>query len=213
MGALIWQLNDTWPVCSWSSLDHGVVWKLLHHMAQEFFQPILVSAVPVSGGFDVRGAAGITLTVRAVAIDMSGKPRALAKQAVMASANAAVKVMHIPAADIGPGEMLAYVWLDGNGTRISGDVVAPKPYKTYDLLPPKLTQSVAWTGTDWQITIEAQTLAMFVALEANLLGRFSMNAFTLFTEHAATVTFTPKTPGATPHFTLCDLHSATYGPV
>ena len=217
MGALIWQLNDTWPVCSWSSLDHGGGWKLLHHMAKQFFQPILVSAVPVPGGVDLRAvndtADAFALTVSAVAIDMTGKSRALAKQAVTVSADAAVEVMHIPAADIGPGEMLAYVWLDADGNQISGDVFAPKPYKTYDLLPPKLRQSVVQTGVDWQITVDSQTLALFVALEADMPGRFSMNAFTLFPGHAATATFTPKTPGATPNFTLRDLHSATYGPV
>ena len=36
MGTLYWQLNDTWPVASWSSLDHGGGWKLLHHMARRF---------------------------------------------------------------------------------------------------------------------------------------------------------------------------------
>ena len=216
MGALIWQLNDTWPVCSWSSLDHGGGWKLLHHMAKQFFQPILVTAVPVTGGFDLRAvndtAADIALTVSAVAIDMSGKTRALAKQSVTALADAAVSVMHIPAAEIGAGEMLAYVWLDGNGNRISGDVFAPKPYKTYDLLPPKLAQTVAQAGDTWQISVSAQTLALFVAVEADLPGRFSMNAFTLFPGHPATVSFRPADPSVAPKFTLRDLHSATYGP-
>ena len=46
MGALYWQLNDTWPVASWSSLDYGGGWKLLHHMAQRFFQPVNVVAIP-----------------------------------------------------------------------------------------------------------------------------------------------------------------------
>ena len=51
------------------------------------------------------------------------------------STDAAVSVLHIPVADIGPGEVLAYVWSDANATRLSGDVHAPKPYKTYNLLP------------------------------------------------------------------------------
>ncbi len=44
MGALYWQLNDCWPVASWSSLEFGGRWKPLHHAARRFFAPILVSA-------------------------------------------------------------------------------------------------------------------------------------------------------------------------
>ena len=44
MGALYWQLNDCWPVASWSSIEHTGRWKALHHIARRFFAPALVSA-------------------------------------------------------------------------------------------------------------------------------------------------------------------------
>ena len=44
MGALYWQLNDCWPVFSWSSLEVGGKWKALHYAAKRFFAPALVSA-------------------------------------------------------------------------------------------------------------------------------------------------------------------------
>ncbi len=44
MGALYWQINDCWPVASWSSLDFGGRWKAVHHEARRFFAPILLSA-------------------------------------------------------------------------------------------------------------------------------------------------------------------------
>ena len=44
MGALYWQINDCWPVASWSSIDFTGRWKALHHVARRFFAPALVSA-------------------------------------------------------------------------------------------------------------------------------------------------------------------------
>ncbi|CAN5572968.1 glycoside hydrolase family 2 protein [soil metagenome] len=44
MGALYWQLNDCWPVFSWSSIEFGGKWKALHFAAKRFFAPALVSA-------------------------------------------------------------------------------------------------------------------------------------------------------------------------
>jgi beta-mannosidase len=44
MGALYWQLNDCWPVASWSSLEFSGRWKALHHVARRFFAPAIVSA-------------------------------------------------------------------------------------------------------------------------------------------------------------------------
>ncbi len=43
MGAIYWQLNDCWPVISWSSIDYCGRWKALHYYAKRFFAPILVS--------------------------------------------------------------------------------------------------------------------------------------------------------------------------
>jgi beta-mannosidase len=44
MGALYWQLNDCWPVASWSSIEFTGRWKALHHAARRFFAPALISA-------------------------------------------------------------------------------------------------------------------------------------------------------------------------
>ncbi len=43
MGAVIWQLNDCWPVASWSSIDYFGRWKALHYYARRFFSPVLIS--------------------------------------------------------------------------------------------------------------------------------------------------------------------------
>ena len=43
MGALYWQLNDCWPVFSWSSLEFDGRWKALHYKAKRFFAPALLS--------------------------------------------------------------------------------------------------------------------------------------------------------------------------
>ncbi len=43
MGAVIWQLNDCWPVASWASIDGYGRWKALHYYEKRFFAPILIS--------------------------------------------------------------------------------------------------------------------------------------------------------------------------
>ena len=215
MGTLIWQLNDTWPVCSWASLDHGGGWKLLHHMSRAFYAQVFVSAVPLKAGIQLRavndGARPVALTVTASAVAMDGSMRPLCSQTLQVGPDVAVLALTVPADALQGGEMLAYVWAGDEGQR-GGDHFAPKPYKSYDLLPAGLSLTVAENDDGFDLRITAENLALFVAVEANQPGRFSQNAFALFPGHAARLTFTPKSKGQTPRFTLRDLHSATYGP-
>uniref|UniRef100_A0A3Q2ZZA6 Beta-mannosidase n=1 Tax=Kryptolebias marmoratus TaxID=37003 RepID=A0A3Q2ZZA6_KRYMA len=41
LGALYWQLNDIWQAPSWSSIEFGGKWKMLHYFAQDFFASVL----------------------------------------------------------------------------------------------------------------------------------------------------------------------------
>lgn len=43
MGSAYWQVNDTNPVISWSSIDYYGRWKALHYAARRFYAPILLS--------------------------------------------------------------------------------------------------------------------------------------------------------------------------
>lgn len=44
MGTLYWQLNDCWPVVSWSSIDFFGNWKALHYKAKDAFKNLLISS-------------------------------------------------------------------------------------------------------------------------------------------------------------------------
>ena len=43
MGSIVWQLNDCWPVASWSSRDYYGRWKALHYVTRKAYDDILVS--------------------------------------------------------------------------------------------------------------------------------------------------------------------------
>jgi len=53
MGALYWQLNDIWQASTWSSLEYGGRWKLVHYYAKNFFSPLLVSSYKKDGVYDI----------------------------------------------------------------------------------------------------------------------------------------------------------------
>jgi beta-mannosidase len=43
MGTLFWQLQDNWPVASWSSIEYGGKWKALQYEAKRFYNPLLLT--------------------------------------------------------------------------------------------------------------------------------------------------------------------------
>lgn len=43
MGAIVWQLNDIWPVASWSSIDYYGRWKALHYAEKRMYAPVMIS--------------------------------------------------------------------------------------------------------------------------------------------------------------------------
>ena len=43
MGTLYWQLNDCWPVTSWSSIDYDGNWKALHYQVKKSYSDLLIS--------------------------------------------------------------------------------------------------------------------------------------------------------------------------
>jgi beta-mannosidase len=207
MGTLYWQLNDTWPVCSWASLNYGGDWKLLHHMARDFYAPVIITAVP--DGDDIRlvgvndgAACGVTVEVSALAMD--GTLRVLATVGGDLGADAAT-LATVPLADLGPQEMLYFRWTTSDGAT-GTDHYAPRPYKSYDLQASGL--SLSQDGN--RLTVSSTGLALFAAVEADVAGRFDKNAFLLLPCQKTEITFTPAAPDATPTFTLRDLHSATY---
>lgn len=213
MGTLIWQLNDTWPVCSWASLDNGGGWKLLHHMAREFYAPVFVSAVPVGDMIELRalndGAAPVEMTVTAMAVDMAGQTRALAQGRSVVGASAKL-ALTISRADINADEILYYTWAQGQ-SELGHDHFAPLPYKSYDLRPSSLSCDINVKDGLYHIDISSKNTAFFVAVEADIAGRFSRNAMMVLPDHPARITFTPQDAARAPRFTLRDLHSATYG--
>jgi beta-mannosidase len=52
-GALFWQINDCWPVASWSVIDSGLRPKAGYFYAKRFFAPLLVSLRPAGPAVEV----------------------------------------------------------------------------------------------------------------------------------------------------------------
>ena len=49
MGTLYWQLNDCWPVISWSSIDYLGNWKALHYQVKRSFEQQVILTEEMNG--------------------------------------------------------------------------------------------------------------------------------------------------------------------
>ncbi len=206
MGAIIWQLNDTWPVCSWASLDYGGDWKLMHHMAQRFFADVMATAVPMGDSIVIRATndtpAEVTIEVTMQAIGMDNAIRDLDTQ-LMVVGDTSVDVITLSKERLKADEMLVLSWTSPAGS--GREIYTPGPYKTFDL--PATSIDVQVDGNT--LTLASDGLALFTALEADVSGRFDDNAFDMLPGETREVTFHPTDPTAKPNFALRHLHSAT----
>ncbi len=214
-GVLYWQLNDTWPCCSWSSLDHGGGWKLLHHMARSFFRPVHVMAVPGPEGIALMAVndtrEGVEVRVTAWATAMDGTAREIGAATAAVGTLAAARLLLLDPALLAPAAVLTFGWEASDGTR-AGDIWNPRPWKACDLPDPGLAFEAARDEGGWALAVTAQAMAFFVTAEADVPGRWDRAAVHLGPGATARLRFAPKEEGAAPAFRLRDLHSATMGP-
>ena len=148
MGTLYWQLNDTWPVASWSSLEYGGGWKMLHYAARRFYAPLLVMVVPDKQAEAAPGQ----LLMRAVndsdteqvlhidmrAIDMQGKVREQWQHVVNVPTRAAVTVDTLESDAVPEDCFLWWRWSDEAGEAMGENDYWLKPYKDHDIRVPKI---------------------------------------------------------------------------
>jgi beta-mannosidase len=52
MGTMYWQINDCWPVASWSSIDYYGKWKALHYLVKKAYNDILITHKENKGNLD-----------------------------------------------------------------------------------------------------------------------------------------------------------------
>jgi beta-mannosidase len=198
MGTLFWQINDTYPVASWASLDYGGQWKLLHYMAKRFFLPVNVVAVPdeanhalvLKGINDAAAKAEVHLEVQAV--DVGGAARIVFTGKGNVSPDAASELARIALDDLRPSEFLFFSWRDKAGKLLGENDYFPKPYKAYDMAEAKVTSR--WVNEEGQpvLVLKSDKPAVFVTATVDVPGYFSDNAVTLLSGRETRLGFTPR---------------------
>ncbi|WNG47154.1 glycoside hydrolase family 2 protein [Archangium minus] len=213
MGTIIWQLNDTWPVASWASLDYGGNWKAMHYQARRFFEPVSIFAIPSADGkvIDmamVNDTPQLTeVSAEFFTVSMDGQRSPLTTARGTCRPDAACTLISLPADSVPEGSLLMWSYSASNGSSGRGHHVNGT-YKQLELEPPGLSaRTVRRADGSYELTLSSKGLALFVMIEADIEGRFSDNAFDLTAGESQTLFFTPVEQGAEAEFTLRDLYS------
>jgi beta-mannosidase len=185
MGTLYWQLNDTWPVASWSSMEYGGRWKVLQYLARRFYAGVSVISARQDDGTITLAAVSdvprpLALQVRAVAIDMAGRERLLWEGGAQIDGSAAVPLAALAGGELGAQEFMQVRWQDADGTNAGEDDYLPRYYKEYEL--PRSEPRLRWLNGH-EVIVEADAPCFFTWLDTAVPGRFSDNAFTLLPGH------------------------------
>lgn len=171
MGTLYWQINDDWPVASWSSIDYFGRWKALHYLAQKFYAPLVVSmkleenACQVYLSNEQREAQNYEVTFYVK--DMKGR---VVQSYQTEGSIAAFSAGSIQTIDLVPFLDRQYeVFLEAvvhtkDGLCLS-DVETMVPYKYLELESPNIRIDVREEADAFVITLQSDCFTPFVAID------------------------------------------------
>lgn len=202
MGATVWQLNDVWPIASWSSIDYSGKWKLLHYNEKKFFAPVFLSAFVKENIFqayvlnDTRKELPVKVTIST--LDFNGNK---VKDDVVISQNvspdSSTKVYELPI-EKPISESFIYATLEYGDCKTDAAIFTSFQKKC-DIENPEITfdvEEIAENPGSFKITLTAKKPAFYVALDQQELpGLFSDNMITLLDNQPKTIIFTPSTFG------------------
>ena len=182
MGTLFWQLNDTWPVASWSSLEYGGGWKSTQYLARRFFQPLMVTAQPdpETGAIvliavsDIEDGKPITVRLRTVDAE-SGAVAELGNYKAKTTVDRVVEIARIRPESLSDTMFLVFDWRDGAGNLLGENEYLPQRPKAYRFREP----DIAIREEDGRIILSSDRPALYVTYDHGGDDIYSDNCFTL----------------------------------
>jgi len=177
MGALYWQLNDNWPVASWSSLDYYGRWKALHYFARRFFAPVLLCALEAENKDETwmeihvcsDAMENFDAELRWRATDCDGKLLKSGNETITVEAHNSRMLTRLDFAEeiaqVSKRNFILWIELVRDGEVISNDAAQFFKPKHLDLPKARVTRDVrAISDTEFRIRLHADKPALTVFL-------------------------------------------------
>ncbi len=203
MGSIFWQLNDCWPVASWSSIDYYGRWKALQYYARRFYAPILVSPHVEDGEMRVYivsdKTAPQTATLRVRLMDFDGKVLHEDSHEVTVDSLASKVYLDWPMnqfAQFGATDMSrVFVVADliSGSETLSRNLIYLLPTREMHLKPALLTVNTTGSNGKFTVRVTSPVLARDVYLSFGSLDmKVSDNYFNLLPGESREITVTGK---------------------
>lgn len=190
MGTLYWQINDCWPVASWSSIDYYGQWKALHYAnARKLYKELLISTILENGNYNVYVVSdrqkSINAELRLEVIDFSGRSIKTIKKVLNIPANSSSKMHSFIANELlieipDKSYSLIKATLLENETILAQDNFFFVAEKEMMLAKPEIKIEVNNVGDKATLILQSNTLVkdLFISLKEGR-GLFSDNYFDL----------------------------------
>jgi len=195
-GTLYWQLNDCWPVASWSSLDYFGRWKALHYASRRFYAPVILTIEDKPPQQDVY-ITNDTLetwegTLRWSLETLAGEVLTIGQEAVQATPQSASLISALDfsdrVSDANVRELVFVAELYQGEQLVSRQTAYFTPTKHLSLVDPEISSQLSLEGEELRIELASTSLARLV--EVSLEGTdvvFSDNYFDLATGRTVTI--------------------------
>ncbi|MCL2300141.1 MAG: glycoside hydrolase family 2 protein [Firmicutes bacterium] len=213
-GSLYWQLNDCWPVCSWSGVDYAGRHKALQYAARRFFEPVAVS-IQDSGRSARLYMLNDTREDRRLSIawqlmDFSGRVVESEQLPPMTARALSSRAAAELSFNRDPGGLVLRVQLKDGGQVVSARTLLFGKEKELKLPRCRFAARAEVRGGLAHITVQSDKFARAVFIESDLLeGNLSDNFIDLFPGEP--VTFTACAGGAAAEDIPASLRFTTVG--